>query len=119
MRRLGMTTGRDLVVALAGKCALGSRADRGPTLDKFVSLTGHPAQRLPFVLLEFDIDQDSVFANERWGLLHGSRDGIHPLPAISQERPDVGGAEEQRLGPSYVGYRRYEGSEAAALDDLS
>jgi hypothetical protein len=36
-----MTTRNELVVALAGRYALGSRADRGRILDEFASLTGH------------------------------------------------------------------------------
>ena len=36
-----MTTRDELVVALAGRYALGSRADRGWMLDEFAALTGH------------------------------------------------------------------------------
>ena len=36
-----MTTRDELVVALAGRYALGSRADRGRILDEFAALTGH------------------------------------------------------------------------------
>ena len=36
-----MTTHDELVVALAGRYALGSRADRGRMLDEFAALTGH------------------------------------------------------------------------------
>ncbi len=36
-----MTTQDELVVALAGRYALGSRADRGRMLDEFAALTGH------------------------------------------------------------------------------
>jgi hypothetical protein len=36
-----MTTRDELVVALAGRYALGSRADRGRMLDEFAALTGH------------------------------------------------------------------------------
>ena len=36
-----MTTRDELVVALAGRYALGSRADRGRLLDEFAALTGH------------------------------------------------------------------------------
>jgi len=41
MRRISMTTQNELVVALAGRYALGSRADRGRMLDEFAALTGH------------------------------------------------------------------------------
>ena len=36
-----MTTREELVAALAGRYALGSRADRGRMLDEFAALTGH------------------------------------------------------------------------------
>ena len=36
-----MTTRDELVVALAGRYALGSRVDRGRMLDEFATLTGH------------------------------------------------------------------------------
>ena len=36
-----MTTQDELVAALAGRYALGSRADRGRMLDEFAALTGH------------------------------------------------------------------------------
>ena len=36
-----MTTRDELVEALAGRYALGSRADRGRMLDEFAALTGH------------------------------------------------------------------------------
>ena len=36
-----MTTRDELAVALAGRYALGSRADRGRMLDEFAALTGH------------------------------------------------------------------------------
>ena len=36
-----MTTRDELVVALSGRYALGSRADRGRMLDEFAALTGH------------------------------------------------------------------------------
>ena len=36
-----MTTRDELVMALAGRYALGSRADRGRMLDEFAALTGH------------------------------------------------------------------------------
>ena len=36
-----MATRDELVVALAGRYALGSRVDRGRMLDDFASLTGH------------------------------------------------------------------------------
>ncbi len=36
-----MTTRDELVVALAGRYALGSRTDRGRMLDEFAALTGH------------------------------------------------------------------------------
>lgn len=36
-----MTTRDELVVALAGRYALGNRADRGRMLDEFAALTGH------------------------------------------------------------------------------
>lgn len=36
-----MTTRDELVAALAGRYALGSRADRGRMLDEFSALTGH------------------------------------------------------------------------------
>ena len=36
-----MTTRDELVVALAGRYAVGSRADRGRMLDEFAALTGH------------------------------------------------------------------------------
>ena len=36
-----MMTRDELVVALAGRHALGSRADRGRMLDEFAALTGH------------------------------------------------------------------------------
>ena len=36
-----MTTRNELVVALAERYALGSRADRGRMLDEFAALTGH------------------------------------------------------------------------------
>jgi len=41
MRLISMTTRDELVVALAGRYALGSRADRGRMLDEFAALTGH------------------------------------------------------------------------------
>ena len=41
MRRISMTTQDELVAALAGRYALGSRADRGRMLDEFAALTGH------------------------------------------------------------------------------
>ncbi len=41
MRRISMTTRDELVGALAGRYALGSRADRGRMLDEFAALTGH------------------------------------------------------------------------------
>jgi len=41
MRLINMTTLDELVVALAGRYALGSRADRGRMLDEFAVLTGH------------------------------------------------------------------------------
>ena len=41
MRLISMTTRNELVVALAGRYALGSRADRGRMLDEFTALTGH------------------------------------------------------------------------------
>ncbi len=41
MGRISMTTRNELVVALAGRYALGSRADRGRMLDEFAALTGH------------------------------------------------------------------------------
>jgi hypothetical protein len=41
MRLISMTTRDELVVALAGRYALGSRADRGRMLDEFATLTGH------------------------------------------------------------------------------
>ena len=36
-----MTTRDELVVALAGRYAVGNRADRGRMLDEFAALTGH------------------------------------------------------------------------------
>ena len=36
-----MTTREELVAALAGRYALGSRADRGRMLNEFAALTGH------------------------------------------------------------------------------
>ena len=36
-----MTTRDEVVLALAERYALGSRADRGRMLDKFAALTGH------------------------------------------------------------------------------
>ena len=39
-----MTTRDELAVALAGRYALGSRADRGRMLDEFAALTGLPPQ---------------------------------------------------------------------------
>src|ERR1700712_1019641 len=41
MRLISMTTRDELVVALAGRYASGSRADRGRMLDEFAALTGH------------------------------------------------------------------------------
>jgi hypothetical protein len=41
MRLISMTTRDELVTALAGRYALGSRADRGLMLDEFAALTGH------------------------------------------------------------------------------
>jgi len=41
MRLISMTTRDELVVALAGRYAVGSRADRGRMLDEFAALTGH------------------------------------------------------------------------------
>jgi hypothetical protein len=41
MRLISMTTRGELVVALAGRYALGSRADRGRMLDEFAALTGY------------------------------------------------------------------------------
>ena len=41
MRLISMTTRDELVLALAGRYALGSRADRGLMLDEFAALTGH------------------------------------------------------------------------------
>jgi hypothetical protein len=41
MRLISMTTQDELVAALAGRYALGSRADRGRMLDEFAALTGH------------------------------------------------------------------------------
>jgi hypothetical protein len=41
MRLISMTTRDELVVALAGRYALGSRTDRGRMLDEFAALTGH------------------------------------------------------------------------------
>ena len=41
MRLISMTTRDELVVALAGRYALGNRADRGRMLDEFAALTGH------------------------------------------------------------------------------
>src|ERR1700709_28780 len=41
MRLISWTTRDEWVVALAGRYALGSRADRGRMLDEFAALTGH------------------------------------------------------------------------------
>ena len=41
MRLISMTTRVELVVALAGRYASGSRADRSRMLDEFAALTGH------------------------------------------------------------------------------
>jgi hypothetical protein len=41
MRLISMTTRDELVGALAGRYAAGSRADRGRMLDEFATLTGH------------------------------------------------------------------------------
>ena len=41
MRLISMTTRDELVLALVGRYALGSRADRGRMLDEFAALTGH------------------------------------------------------------------------------
>ena len=74
---------------------------------------------LPFTLLGFDTDDDSVFMNETVrGLLRAGWRGVHPLPAIPQERPGPsggsapaasqtdrkgdGGAEERRSGPAHA-----------------
>ena len=52
---------------------------------------GEVRKRLPFPLLGFDTDNDSVFMNETVrGLLHGGWDRVHPVPSVSQERPGVG-----------------------------
>ena len=41
MRLISMTTQDEFVAALAGRYALGSRADRGRMLDEVAALTGH------------------------------------------------------------------------------
>jgi len=41
MRRISMTTRDELVMALAGRYARGSRVERGRMLDEFAALTGH------------------------------------------------------------------------------
>jgi hypothetical protein len=56
---------------------------------------------LPFALLGLDTDNDSVFMNDRAGLLRDSGDRVHALPSLSQERPGLGGAEEWRCGPTH------------------
>ena len=57
-------------------------------------------KRLPFPLLGFDTDNDSVFMNETVKLLLRGRAGVHALPSLSQERPGLGRAEERRRGPA-------------------
>src|SRR5437763_7436279 len=47
-------------------------------------------------------------------LLRASRDRVHPLPSLSQERPGLGGAEEWRRRAPHDRLRRFEGLEAAA-----
>ena len=52
---------------------------------------------LPFPLLGFDTDNDSVFMNETVrDYCQQAGDRVHALPALSQERPGLGGAEERR-----------------------
>jgi len=41
MRSISMTTRDELVLALVGRYAAGSRSDRGRMLDEFAALTGH------------------------------------------------------------------------------
>jgi len=41
MRQISMTTRDELVMALAGRYARGSRVERGRMLDEFAALTGH------------------------------------------------------------------------------
>ena len=73
-------------------------------------------QRMPFALLGFDTDNDSVFMNETvQDLLRGSRAGVHALPSVSQERSGLGRAEERRRGPAdRLVTGAIEGLEAAA-----
>ena len=63
---------------------------------------GEVRRRLPFELLGFDTDNDSVFVNETVrGLLPGFRDCFHPLPSVAQERPGLCRAEEWRYRPPH------------------
>ena len=61
-----------------------------------VGVLSEVRELMPFPLLGFDTDNDSVFMNEtvRDYCLAGHR--VHPLPALSQERPGLGRAEERR-----------------------
>ena len=55
--------------------------------------------RMPFALLGFDTDNDSVFMNETVKTYcDETRAGVHPVPSVSQERPGLGGTEEWRRG---------------------
>ena len=56
---------------------------------------------LPFPLLGFDTDNDSVFMNETVRDYCASRGRVHALPALSQERPSLGGAEERVSRPPH------------------
>src|SRR5262249_36080739 len=55
---------------------------------------------LPFALLGFDTDNDSVFMNETGArLLCSGRHRLHALSPLPQERPSLGRTEERRDRP--------------------
>jgi hypothetical protein len=61
-------------------------------------------EHLPFAILGFDTDNDSVFMNETvQKYCRGRRRRVHPLSPVSQERSGLGRAEE-RLGSAPHGW---------------
>ncbi len=70
-----MTTRDELVVALAGRYALGSRADRGRMLDEFAALTGHHRKHA-MRLLRAGVSSGSSPRPERRMYGHATREAL-------------------------------------------
>ena len=71
-------------------------------------------QRMPFPLLGQHGQRQRFHERDGQKLLRGSRVGVHAVSSVPQERSGLGRAEERCCLRHAVGYRRYEGLEAAA-----